>query len=404
MALSVASSPKQSLLHLLLCLLSTPFVEICHSSDTEIEDVQRPNIVLMVMDDWGFNDVSWHQHSNVVMPFLDNFARNEALRIESFYVYPLCSITRSALLTGRYPIRYGLQSSVVENAYPFGLSIFETLMAEELKAAGYATAMIGKWHLGFHRADMTPLRRGFAAFHGSLSPMIHFWTYSYQVVGVEVEGEAGFEGLDLYRNEERVTAEDTDSEYLTEWEKDQFVEIVSGLVEDEDAPPFFVYVPFHASHSPHDAPDECLALYEEDGVCDDGAWNTDGYLQCDAHKVVLAQTSCADSSIQDMITALKQLRDGAVWDNTLLIFLSDNGAPVWDSDNSPLRGGKKFLFEGGVRTPAFIAGGYLNDERKGQIFGDGKVCGFCFSEIINVFVSETKLRSPSMSRICIPLF
>ena len=118
-------------------LLTIFGISICNAAE-------RPNIVLMVMDDIGFNDVSWFDHSDVVMPFLDKFVREEALRVDTFYAYPLCSISRTALLTGRYPLRYGLQSSVVENGYPFGLSIFENIITEDLKQSGYKTAMIGK--------------------------------------------------------------------------------------------------------------------------------------------------------------------------------------------------------------------------------------------------------------------
>ena len=113
------------------------------SSTQSASHNSQPNIILLVMDDWGFNDVSWHDNTDVSMPFLDSFVRSESLMIDTMYVYPLCSITRSALLTGRYPLRYGLQSSVIENAYPFGLSVFETLITQELQSAGYNTAMIG---------------------------------------------------------------------------------------------------------------------------------------------------------------------------------------------------------------------------------------------------------------------
>merc|ERR1719229_474700 len=140
--------------------------------------------------------------------------------------------------------------------------------------------------------------------------------------------------------------------------------------------PFFMYVALHASHYPHAAPEEAVALAQELSVCDDDAYDPHNMLQCSSHQTVQGQTIVGDEVINDMITKLKEThtRDGkSVWDNTVLFFLSDNGGAVWEMDNSPLRGGKLEIFEGGVRTPAFVSGGheYLDKMDKGGIFGDG---------------------------------
>eukprot|EP01084_Bolivina_argentea_P097365 175024_1 len=297
---------------------------------------KKPNIILMVMDDLGFNDVPWHDHTNTQMPFLEKFVNENALKIDTFYAMPLCSMTRSALLTGRYPMRYGLQSSVVENGYPFGLSIFETIISNDLKQQGYKTYMIGKWHLGFHREDLLPLNRGFDEFRGSLSPMIHYFDYSYSVHA----NEKDFNGYDLYINSKKISSLDTNNKYLTDWEGDQFIDILNNIAisDPNNEQPFFMYIAMHASHDPREATNECLDLY----------YNTDcinrefeELMNCEQHQIMQSQTTCADVTIEKMFTYLQNINNGKIWSNTVLIWISDNGAPPWDGDNSPLRGAKK---------------------------------------------------------------
>ena len=151
--------------------------------------------------------------------------------------------------------------------------------------------------------------------------------------------------------------------------------LILYIIQVEDDTPFFMYVALHASHYPHAAPDEAVDLAEEFSMCDDDAYDPHHMLQCSSHQVVQGQTIVADDVISEMITKMKGTRtsDGtnSVWDNTVLFFLSDNGGAVWEMDNSPLRGGKMEIFEGGLRTPAFVAGGYLDKMDKGGIFGDG---------------------------------
>lgn len=240
-------------------------------------------------------------------------------------------------------MRYGLQSSVVENSYPFGLSIFETIMTHDFKENGFDTYMVGKWHLGFHRKDMTPLNRGFDEFRGSLSPMLHYYSYAYTVTKADTE----YTGHDLWINDEKISSQDTNDQYLTDWEADQFIDILDEIVtkDPNGEQPFFMYVAMHASHDPREATPECLALYYETQCINR---EFEALMNCEQHQIMQAQSSCADLAQERMITHLQTINDGKVWDNTLVIWLSDNGAPPWDGDNSPLRGAKKELYEGGI--------------------------------------------------------
>jgi len=369
---------------LISALMMCGHLWICSAEPSAPEEPEapatRPNLILLVIDDWGFNDVSWHENTDQAMPFLQEHVTNEALTIDTFYTYPLCSISRAALLTGRYPSRYGLHFSVIENGYAFGLSTFETLLPEELKAAGYNTAMVGKWHQGFHRNDMTPLERGFDHFYGSLSPMINFWTYSYAVTGT------GLSGYDLWEMDQPAAVDG--GEYLTFWERDHFMTTLDALVEDDEDTPFFMYIALHASHYPHSAPDDSLDIATKLSQCSTDEWDPDNVIQCSTRVQVQGQTVCADGVIQEMVTKLKDTAtsDGSsVWDNTVLFFLSDNGGAVWELDNSPLRGGKMEIFEGGVRTPAFVSGGYLDDAAKGRVFADGEV-PFHITDVMPTFL------------------
>src|SRR6476619_6670126 len=127
---------------------------------------RRPNIVYIVADDLGWKDVGFHG-SDIKTPNIDKLAQDGA-RLEQFYVQPMCTPTRAALMTGRYPWRYGLQTLVIPTPSKYGLPTDERLLPQALKEAGYRTAMVGKWHLGHADRKYWPRNRGFDHFYGSL--------------------------------------------------------------------------------------------------------------------------------------------------------------------------------------------------------------------------------------------
>jgi arylsulfatase A-like enzyme len=123
------------------------------------QPVSRPHIVYIVADDLGWKDVGYHG-SDIKTPNIDKLAQDGA-RLEQFYVQPMCTPTRAALLTGRYPFRYGLQTAVIPTSSKYGLPTDERLLPQALKESGYQTIMVGKWHLGHSDRKYWPRQRGF---------------------------------------------------------------------------------------------------------------------------------------------------------------------------------------------------------------------------------------------------
>jgi arylsulfatase A-like enzyme len=276
----------------------------------------RPNIIFFLADDLGWTDVGWHG-GEIQTPNLDRLA-NGGAKLEQFYVQSVCSPTRAALLTGRYPMRHGLQVSVVRPYARYGLPLDERTLAQALKEAGYATAMAGKWHLGHFQPAYLPTRRGFDQQYGHYNGALDYFTH-------DRDG-----GHDWHRNDR----ESRDAGYSTTLIGTEAVRVVD---QHDTAKPLFLYVPFNAPHTPLQAPEEYLKLY---------AHITDKKRQAYA-----AMVHCLDEQVGRVVAAVEKR---GLTKNTLFIFSSDNGGPITlGATNGKLRGQKATLYEGGVRVAAF---------------------------------------------------
>ena len=189
----------------------------------------RPDVVLIVADDLGWKDVGYHG-SDIQTPNIDRLARAGA-KLEALYALPKCTPTRAALLTGRYPMRYGLQTGVIEPGDAFGLDLSERTLAQALKDAGYTTAIAGKWHLGNFEPAYFPTRRGFDHQYGSHSGASDYFTHHRDGA------------LDWFRDDQPLEEEG----YATKLIADEAVRIL-GRTERER--PLFLYVAFTAVHGP----------------------------------------------------------------------------------------------------------------------------------------------------------
>jgi arylsulfatase A-like enzyme len=267
----------------------------------------KPNIVLILADDLGWADVSFHG-GQIKTPNLDALAAR-GTRLEQFYVQPLCSPTRAALMTGRYPMRHGLQVGVVKPQVQYGLPLDERTLPQALREAGYTTAICGKWHLGHFQRDYLPTQRGFDHQYGHYNGAIDYYTHLR-------DG-----GLDWHRDDAALIEEG----YSTH------------LIAQDTAIPLFLYVPFNAVHAPHQAPEEYSAPYT--------AMTGD-------RRIYAGMVAAMDEDVGRIVAAVEQK---GIRGNTLFIFSSDNGGPAPGkiTDNGPLREGKGTLYEGGVRVPAF---------------------------------------------------
>ena len=286
-----------------------------------------PNIVYILVDDLGWADVGFHG-SDIRTPTIDQLAAGGA-QLDAFYVQPMCTPTRAALMTGRYPLRYGLQSFVILPEQAYGLPVDEKLLPQTLKEAGYDTAIIGKWHLGHADPAFWPMSRGFDYQYGPLIGEIDYFTH-------EIHGV-----VDWRRNDAPL---DEPGYVTTLLGKDavRYVESRDG------AKPFFLYLAFTAPHTPLQAPQDDLDRYAS--------------IKDPNRRAYAAMISAMDDQIAAVLAALerKGLRE-----NTLIVFHSDNGgtrsaafagqiATRGDlpASNSPFRGGKGSLYEGGARAVA----------------------------------------------------
>ncbi|MCP4609637.1 MAG: sulfatase-like hydrolase/transferase [Planctomycetes bacterium] len=286
----------------------------CLNAINANQSTKKPNIVFILADDLGFQDVGF-QGSKIKTPNIDKLAR-EGTRLDQFYVQPVCSPTRSSLMTGRYPIRCGLQIGVVRPWAQHGLPLQERTLAEALKEVGYTTAICGKWHLGHLSSRYLPTSRGFDHQYGHYNGALDYFTHIRD------------KGLDWHRNDRPLRQEG----YATDLIADESVRIIK---EHDVSGPLFLYVPFNAVHSPFQAPQNYIDMYK--------------HITNKRRRIYAAMVTCMDDAIGRIVRALQQR---GMSRNTLIIFCSDNGGVNSAGSNGPLRGQKGQLYEGGVRVPA----------------------------------------------------
>ncbi|XP_065914604.1 arylsulfatase B-like [Dysidea avara] len=298
----------------------------------------KPNILMIVIDDLGWNDTSY-KGSDIKTDFIDTLAV-EGIRLQQYYVQRYCSPTRSAILAGRYPYHMGLARAVIINGHPFGLPLNQTTIqsataiADELKKGGYSTHCVGKWDLGMHKWEYTPTYRGFDTFFGYYNAVEDYYDHSFGNVG-----KIKFDGVDFRNNTKPVT--DKNGTYSTML----FTEAVEQIImnHNSDKGPFFIYAAYQSIHYPMEAPqkyiDEC------------------SYIPYDNRRILCGMLRAADEGIANITARLKERN---FLDDTIIIFTTDNGGQTMlGSSNLPLRGNKMTVFEGGVRGNAFVWGSKL---------------------------------------------
>jgi len=277
-----------------------------------------PNIIMIFTDDQGYGDLGCFGATDINTPHIDAMA-TEGVRFTDFYVAaPLCSPSRAALLTGCYPKRVGLHKWVLRPDSDLGIHPDEITIAELLKTRGYATACIGKWHLGFH-PEFRPTRQGFDEYFGLLHNLDRFETAHFENVG----------GVPLLRNDEVVLRPAT-PDILTE----RYTEESVSFIRRNRDNPFFLYLAHTMPHNPL-------------GVSDRFRDKSDRGLYGDV-------IQCLDWSAGEILRTVREL---GLESDTIVVFTSDNGpAGRLGGSAGPLRGRKLTIWEGGMRVPCVIWG------------------------------------------------
>ena len=277
----------------------------------------RPNIVYFLIDDLGFADCGFNGGTDIRTPNIDKLAKEGAI-LKSFYVQPVCSPTRAALMTGRYATHTGVYN-VVRPGAPWGLPLAERILPQALKEAGYSTAICGKWHLGEFESAYQPTKRGFDRQYGHMFGALDYFTHVR-------DGKQ-----DWYRDDVAIQEEG----YSTHLVAKEACSLIKNKPVDK---PMFLYVPFNGIHGPHQVPESYSEPYKS---------------LPKLRQTIAGMLSAVDEAIGQITEALV---DAGLRENTLIIFSSDNGgpAPGKATMNTPLRAGKGTIYEGGVRVCAFV--------------------------------------------------
>jgi arylsulfatase A-like enzyme len=295
-----------------------------------ISAADRPNIIVIVGDDMGYIDIGAQGGKQIPTPHIDSLAKN-GVRCSSGYVSgPYCSPTRAGLMTGRYQQRFGHEFNpgpATDTSIEFGLPLSETTIAEVLKGEGYATGMVGKWHLG-HADRFHPMSRGFEEYFGFLGGAHSYFDAA--------DGKARKGGAPGGMLRGRMPIEE--KEYLTDAFGREAVAFIDRKAKDTGKP-FFLYLAFNAVHAPMQATDDRLGKFAS--------------IDDEKRRQYAAMMSAMDDAIG---AVLGKLADVGMDRNTLIFFISDNGGPQLHnaSDNGPLRGNKASTWEGGVRVPYLV--------------------------------------------------
>ncbi|XP_045492061.1 arylsulfatase I isoform X1 [Colias croceus] len=288
----------------------------------------RPNIVFILADDFGWNDVGFHGSNEIPTPNIDALFAS-GLSLHNYYVTPICTPSRAALMTGKYPIHTGMQHGVIYGMEPRGLPLSETILPQHLRTLGYKNHLVGKWHLGSYKREYLPLNRGFDSHLGFWTGKIDMYDHTNQ--------EKGVWGFDFRRG--FAVAHDLFGKYATDVYTNEALRIIANHNKNE---PLFLMIAHSAVHTgnpyePIRAPEGLIANFS--------------YIEDPQRRKYAAVVSKLDESVGRVVQSLQA---HGMLNDSIIIFSTDNGGPAAGfnqnaASNYPLRGVKNTLWEGGVR-------------------------------------------------------
>lgn len=296
----------------------------------------RPNILLILCDDLGYADVGFNGAKDITTPNLDALASQGTIFNEAYVAHPFCGPSRASLLTGRYAHKIGSQFNLpTEGDQTKGIDVRETYISKVLQQSGYYTGVIGKWHLGY-QTEYHPNTRGFDDFYGFLGGGHNYFPEQFKAA-YKRQKESGRKFIwDYLRPLEHNGKEVDETEYITDALSRETVRFIDESAKKED--PFFMYLSYNAPHTPLEAKEEDLKLFE--------------HIEDKKRRTYAAMVYAVDRGVGQIVEKLKETNQ---LDNTLIIFFSDNGGKVKaGANNYPLKEGKGSAHEGGFRVPMFF--------------------------------------------------
>ena len=334
---------------------------------------KRPHIIHILVDDLGWAELGYHRHDDegdVNTSFIDELVRTESLELDRFYTHKICSPSRCAIQTGRAPIHVNVQNvkpEVRNEKDPIGgyqgIPLNMTTIGQYMSEANYTTHFVGKYDVGMATPDHSPRARGYDSFLGYWHHANDYWSFDEEKCEFKSVRDLWIQN-DTYdgpayslQNGDSCsqTNQNPDSETCV-FEEEILGKEVRRIISSHDvsSKPMFLFWSMHLVHMPLQVPNEYLERFSQ---------IDDSY-----RRKMHAMTNYVDDEIRDITLLLKERN---MWNNTLLVFHSDNGgeimaAGICGGNNYPLRGGKFSNFEGGIRVNAFVSGGYLPPSRRGM--------------------------------------
>ena len=294
---------------------------------------KSPNLIIILTDDQGYNDVGFNGCTDIPTPHLDKLADDGVIFTDGYVSYPVCGPSRAGLLTGRYQDRFGFTTNpTIDPGNPdAGLPKSEENIAEVLNKANYSSAIIGKWHMGSHPSNH-PLNRGFEYFYGFLSGGHNYFPTNYKLNDLtEVSRIWEWYNTRLLENFDRINVHDY---YLTDVLTNAATDFIDAKAKSNQH--FMLYLAYNAPHAPLQATEKYLSRFP--------------HIADEERRTYAAMVSCVDDGVGRV---MESLRRNNIEEDTIVVFLSDNGGALTKnaSDNGALRGAKSDLFEGGIRVP-----------------------------------------------------
>lgn len=294
----------------------------------------KPHIVFILADDLGYNDIGYHARrhdSQMKTPHLNDLAA-KGVKLENYYVQPICTPSRSQIMSGRYQIHTGLQHGVLDAGQKNGLPLDNILLPEQLRNCGYDTHMVGKWHLGDYEKEFLPQFRGFNSYFGYLNGAEDYYAHSF------CNEKISACGVDMH---------DTYGPLNSTWGEYSaftFTDRAKRVIDERDkAKPLFLYLAYQSVHFPMQAPERFVKPFM--------------HIKDKTRRTYAGMLAGLDEAVMNVT---KHLIRSGIYNDTIIIFSTDNGGHnAYGGNNWPLRGRKNTLWEGGVKGVGFVSGGRI---------------------------------------------